>query len=116
MKKNLLEQIRAGAALTGLEEVRLIAALSMPAVFAQISTVIMQYADQSMVGQLGAESSAAIGWFLRRHGWWAVCARRRTPALRYRWPTVQGREKKKKREVLCVTDCWRYLFLAAFCP
>ena len=61
MKKNLLEQIRAGAALTGLEEVRLIAALSMPAVFAQISTVIMQYADQSMVGQLGAESSAAIG-------------------------------------------------------
>lgn len=39
----------------------MIAALSMPAIMAQISTILMQYIDASMVGRLGAEGSASIG-------------------------------------------------------
>ncbi|MBR3643176.1 MAG: MATE family efflux transporter [Parasporobacterium sp.] len=39
----------------------LIASLSLPAIVAQITSVIMQYIDASMVGQLGAQNSAAIG-------------------------------------------------------
>ena len=35
--------------------------LSVPAILAQISTIIMQYIDASMVGRLGAQGSAAIG-------------------------------------------------------
>ena len=35
--------------------------LSIPAVLAQISSIIMQYIDASMVGSLGATATAAIG-------------------------------------------------------
>ena len=35
--------------------------LSIPAILAQISTIIMQYIDASMVGRLGAGCSASIG-------------------------------------------------------
>ena len=35
--------------------------LSIPAVLAQISSIIMQYIDASMVGSLGAAATAAIG-------------------------------------------------------
>ncbi len=61
MKTDLLEEIRNGSHLTTAEEIRLIAVLSLPGIFAQISTVVMEYADQAMVGRLGAGSSAAIG-------------------------------------------------------
>ena len=43
------------------ERIRLVLRLSIPAILAQISTIIMQYIDASMVGSLGASSSAAIG-------------------------------------------------------
>ncbi len=35
--------------------------LSLPSILAQLSSVIMQYIDASMVGSLGAEASASIG-------------------------------------------------------
>lgn len=35
--------------------------LSVPAILAEISSIIMQYIDASMVGSLGADASAAIG-------------------------------------------------------
>lgn len=35
--------------------------LSIPAILAQISSIIMQYIDAAMVGSLGADASAAIG-------------------------------------------------------
>ena len=35
--------------------------LSIPAVLAQISSIIMQYIDAAMVGSLGAAATAAIG-------------------------------------------------------
>ncbi len=63
MKKeiNLLEQLRSGAELCFREQLWLTIQLSIPAILAQISSIVMQYIDASMVGQLGAGGSAAIG-------------------------------------------------------
>ena len=35
--------------------------LSLPAILAQLTTILMQYIDAAMVGQLGAQASASIG-------------------------------------------------------
>lgn len=43
------------------EKFRLLISLSWPAMMAQLSTILMEYIDASMVGSLGAVSSAAIG-------------------------------------------------------
>lgn len=61
MKKDLLVELREGGQLTGKEQVQLIAQLSLPAIMAQLSHIVMQYIDASMVGRLGAEASASIG-------------------------------------------------------
>ncbi len=53
--------IRNGEKLTFREEILLILKLSFPAILAQLSSVIMQYIDASMVGHLGAGASASIG-------------------------------------------------------
>ena len=50
-----------GEKLTTRQEASLILKLSLPAILAQISSIIMQYIDASMVGHLGANASAAIG-------------------------------------------------------
>ncbi len=60
MKDHLLA-IRNGDKLTLREEILLIIRLSLPAILAQLSSVIMQYIDASMVGHLGPNESAAIG-------------------------------------------------------
>lgn len=59
--KDLLTQMRDGRSLTTRQQIRLICTLSVPAILAQISSIIMQYIDASMVGSLGAEASASIG-------------------------------------------------------
>lgn len=59
--RKLLTQIRDGRELTIREQIHLICTLSIPAILAQISSIIMQYIDASMVGSLGAEASASIG-------------------------------------------------------
>lgn len=56
-----LVAIRNGQKLTIKEEIALILRLSLPAILAQISSIIMQYIDASMVGHLGANASASIG-------------------------------------------------------
>ena len=50
-----------GEKLTTRQEASIILKLSLPAILAQISSIIMQYIDASMVGHLGANASAAIG-------------------------------------------------------
>jgi len=60
-KDLLLAKIRNGEAMTSHEQLRLVAALSVPAMLAQLSTIVMEYIDASMVGSLGAGASAAIG-------------------------------------------------------
>jgi len=60
-KDSLLAMVRDGGQLTTGQQVRLTMLLSFPAILAQISSVMMQYIDASMVGSLGANPSAAIG-------------------------------------------------------
>ncbi len=57
----MLTQLRQGKELTSRQQFRLICTLSIPAILAQISSIVMQYIDASMVGSLGAEASASIG-------------------------------------------------------
>ena len=57
----MLTQLRQGEELTLRQQFRLICTLSIPAILAQISSIVMQYIDASMVGSLGAEASASIG-------------------------------------------------------
>lgn len=60
-KDHLLNKLRDGGEMTRGEKLRLVAQLSVPAMLAQLSTIIMQYIDAMMVGSLGASASASIG-------------------------------------------------------
>lgn len=57
------------------EQVLLTAKLSVPAILAQLSTIMMQYIDASMVGRLGAGPSASVG-LMNSSLWmfWGVCS------------------------------------------
>lgn len=56
-----LELLRDGKALNRGELLLLIGQLSIPGILAQISTIIMEYIDASMVGHLGSSEAASIG-------------------------------------------------------
>ena len=58
---DIAEVLRNGGADTLGRQLRLTLSLSLPSVFAQLSTIVMEYIDASMVGSLGAEASASIG-------------------------------------------------------
>lgn len=58
--EELFAKIRDGAELSVREEVELVARLSVPAILANISFVVMQYIDAAMVGHLGALPAAAV--------------------------------------------------------
>ena len=60
-KDLLLRKIREGETLSGGERLKLCMMLSYPAIIAQLSSVLMQYIDTSMVGHLGAAAGASIG-------------------------------------------------------
>lgn len=60
-KDILLQKIREGGELSRGDQLRLAAALSVPAMLSQLSTIVMEYIDASMVGSMGARASAAIG-------------------------------------------------------
>ena len=60
-KNKLIDLIKNGEKMTLRQQVKLTIALSTPAILAQLSSIIMQYIDASMVGSLGAHDSAAIG-------------------------------------------------------
>ena len=61
MENALLVKLRGGEELSRREQILLTAQLSIPAILAQISSIVMQYADSAMVGRLGAIDSASIG-------------------------------------------------------
>ena len=70
----LLALIRDGKPMTLGQQLRLTVLLSIPAVIAQLSSIIMQYIDAAMVGSLGAEASASIG-LVSTTTWlfWGLC-------------------------------------------
>ena len=61
MKTSLSTVIRSHDSLSWRERLRLIFTLSIPAIMSQVSAILMEYIDASMVGHLGADASAAIG-------------------------------------------------------
>lgn len=61
MKRDLLKDLRDGAQLSRRDQIRLIVQLSLPAIMAQLSHIVMQYIDAAMVGRLGSAQSASIG-------------------------------------------------------
>ena len=60
-KDRLLELIRNGSPMTLRQQFRLTVLLSIPAIMAQMSNIIMEYIDAAMVGSLGAHATASIG-------------------------------------------------------
>lgn len=71
---SLLAFIRNGQPMSLRQQLQLTVRLSVPAVIAQISSIIMQYIDASMVGSLGANASASIG-LVSTTTWlfWGLC-------------------------------------------
>ncbi len=61
LKKDFLESMRSGQELTLWQLVVLTVQLSVPAIMAQLSSIVMQYIDASMVGHLGSGEAASIG-------------------------------------------------------
>lgn len=60
-KDQLLHLLRNGEQMSIAQQIELTALLSLPAIAAQLSSVLMQYIDAGMVGRLGANPSASIG-------------------------------------------------------
>lgn len=60
-KDHLLGKLRSGKELSRREQLTLVALLSLPAIFAQLSMVLMSYIDSAMVGRLGSAQAAAVG-------------------------------------------------------
>ena len=60
-KDSLLQLIREGQQLSSGQQLRLTFALSVPAILANVSAMVMQFIDAAMVGQLGADDSASVG-------------------------------------------------------
>ena len=72
---NDIKLIQDGAELSLRRQLVLTAKLSAPAIMAQLSTILMQYIDASMVGRLGADQSASVG-LMNSSLWmfWGVCS------------------------------------------
>jgi putative MATE family efflux protein len=70
-----IKQIQSGEPLNRRQCLKLAAKLSWPAMMAQLSSIIMQYIDTAMVGQLGADDSASIG-LMNSSLWlfWGLCS------------------------------------------
>ena len=60
-KDRLLGLIRNGSPMSARQQLRLTVLLSIPAIMAQMSNILMEYIDAAMVGSLGAHATASIG-------------------------------------------------------
>lgn len=70
-----ISKIQNGESMTLKEQIGLTAKLALPAILAQLSSIMMQYIDASMVGRLGADQSASVG-LMSSSLWlfWGVCS------------------------------------------
>lgn len=70
-----IKLIQSGEKLTFGRQLKLAVSLSWPAMMAQLSSIMMQYIDASMVGRLGADDSAAVG-LVSTSLWlfWGICS------------------------------------------
>lgn len=108
MKRDLLKELREGAQLTYGDQVRLIIHLSLPAIMAQLSHIVMQYIDAAMVGRLGSSQSASIG--LMASSTWLLSGMCQAAVIGFTVQIAQyigAQEQKKARDVM------KLAFLAA---
>lgn len=101
MKKDLLKDLREGAQLSRGDQIRLIIHLSLPAIMAQLSHIIMQYIDAAMVGRLGSSQSASIG--LMASSTWLLSGMCQAAVIGFTVQIAQyigAREEKKARDVM----------------
>ncbi|MCR5764306.1 MAG: MATE family efflux transporter [Treponema sp.] len=61
MKNTLSDLLQSKKQITLSQQLSFVWKLSIPAILAQLSSILMQYIDAAMVGNLGAEASASIG-------------------------------------------------------
>ena len=61
MHNKRLDQIRSNDTMTLRQQLQLTVSLSLPAIMAQLSSILMQYIDAAMVGHLGSQEAASIG-------------------------------------------------------
>ena len=59
--ETLLERIRTGGQMTRKDKLNLIVQLSIPSILAQLTSVVMFFIDQAMVGRISVEAAAACG-------------------------------------------------------
>ena len=101
--ENILMQLKDGREFTKREQMQLVFLLSVPAILSQITSIVMQYIDASMVGSLGAEASASIG--LVSSSTWlfsGVCGAAAFPSRRR---STSGAERLRRQEVSCDSPC-----------
>jgi len=60
-KDTMLRFIRDGKPLSRGQQLQLTFALSLPAILANVSAMVMNFIDAAMVGRLGADDSASVG-------------------------------------------------------
>lgn len=96
-----IELIREGAQLNFSQQLRMAIKLSIPAIVAQLSSIIMQYIDAAMVGRLGADDSAAIG-LVSTSLWlfWGVCSAFTTGFTVQVAHRIGGKDNEGARKVL----------------
>lgn len=70
-----LSPIQNGETITFRRQMSLTAQLALPAILAQLSSILMQYIDASMVGRLGADGAASVG-LMSSSLWlfWGICS------------------------------------------
>lgn len=61
MAQSFLQKLNSGHKLSRWTLMKMVIALSIPAILAEISSIVMQYIDAAMVGSLGENASASIG-------------------------------------------------------
>lgn len=101
MQNDGLAKLRAGYDLTLKEQLILITKLSIPAIMAQISSIVMEYIDASMVGKLGAADSASIG-LVSTSTWlmWGLCSSLSTGFTVQVAHAVGANDDKKARSIV----------------
>ena len=111
MKEDTLSYIRNNKEITFEQKIRLVIMLSLPTILAQVSSIIMQYIDASMVGRLGAGCSASIGLvsvystgpfpsilYRQRHGCLEALLLHRHLDFQYRWHSLSGQRSLTGQE------------------
>lgn len=70
-----LSVIQDGAEVSLRKQIALTAQLAAPAILAQLSNIVMQYIDASMVGRIGADGAASVGLVLSSLWlFWGICS------------------------------------------